>query len=142
MGNVWLCKPKELALCCNEDSTALTNCGQTLIVTDQGYEIADRLGSSNNFYLDSPGALTRAGGIFNAASSALAALVSMDDDKETHRVTATIPSPSAYPLRMEFVLANMNTEAGWTRHRPMGVWLSFRIPSDDGRRSDPFEDHS
>ncbi|KAK5972130.1 hypothetical protein GCK32_006622, partial [Trichostrongylus colubriformis] len=84
---------------------------------------SDRLGPFNNFYLNRSEALTRMGRIFNAASSALAAFVSMDDDKETHRVTATIPSLTAYPLRMEFVLANMNTEAGWSRHRPVGVWL-------------------
>ncbi|KAK6028645.1 hypothetical protein OSTOST_05270 [Ostertagia ostertagi] len=84
---------------------------------------SDRLAAFDNFCRNRHESLTRMGRIFNAASSALAAFVSMDDDKETHRVTATIPSLLAYPLRMEFILNNMNTEAGWTRHRPVGVWL-------------------
>ncbi|KAK6019513.1 hypothetical protein OSTOST_14851 [Ostertagia ostertagi] len=72
---------------------------------------------------DRQDATMRMGRIFNAASSALAAYVSMDDDKETHRVTATVPSLSAYPLRIEFLLSGMSTEAGWSRHRPVDVWI-------------------
>lgn len=59
--------------------------------------------------------------VFRAASSALASYATADDDRRIHRVTATIPNLMDYPVRLEFLLSDMTSEAGWVRHRSAGV---------------------
>ncbi|VDL84299.1 unnamed protein product, partial [Nippostrongylus brasiliensis] len=85
-------------------------------------EIQDRLSDFNNYCLHRAVATPMMGRIFNVSASALAAFASMDDDKETHRVVATVPNLNSFPLQLVFELHGMNAEAGWTRHRIVEVW--------------------
>ncbi|VDO57911.1 unnamed protein product, partial [Heligmosomoides polygyrus] len=57
--------------------------------------------------------------LFNVGCSALSAINFLNDDKRTHEVDATVPSISAYPLRLEFILDGMSSECGWTNQRPV-----------------------
>ncbi|VDK63627.1 unnamed protein product, partial [Cylicostephanus goldi] len=47
----------------------------------------------------------------------------MDDDTRTHRVTAAVPSVSSHPLQLQLTLRDMSSTEGWTKHRPVGVWI-------------------
>ncbi|CAJ0609516.1 unnamed protein product [Cylicocyclus nassatus] len=57
------------------------------------------------------------------AYAALAAYTTMYDDHKTPRVTATVPSLASYPLRLKITLADMPSGKGWTKHRPVSVWI-------------------
>ncbi|EPB73009.1 hypothetical protein ANCCEY_07900 [Ancylostoma ceylanicum] len=83
----------------------------------------DRLGQFDNYANDNPKALRRMSKIFSMACAALSAVTNMDDDRRTHRVTATIPSATAYPVRLRFTLQGMSSPSGWTVHRSVGIWM-------------------
>ncbi|VDP11257.1 unnamed protein product [Heligmosomoides polygyrus] len=83
----------------------------------------DSLRDFDSYTNDRASATATMGKIFNAASSALASYATLEDDRRTHQVTATIPSLAGYPLRLEFALDDMTSEARWARHRPVGVWI-------------------
>ncbi|KIH52158.1 hypothetical protein ANCDUO_17742 [Ancylostoma duodenale] len=85
--------------------------------------LSDRLGEFDNFANAYAQALRRMGKVFSMACAALAAYNAMDDDRRTHRVTATVPSFTAYPIRLQMTLRDMPSQSGWTRHRPVGVWI-------------------
>ncbi|WKX95541.1 hypothetical protein Q1695_012197 [Nippostrongylus brasiliensis] len=61
--------------------------------------------------------------LFNVACSALAALNTLNDDKRTHNLTATVPSLQAFPVRFDFTIPNMTSECGWTSQRPVYLWI-------------------
>ncbi|KAK6764886.1 hypothetical protein RB195_024997 [Necator americanus] len=61
--------------------------------------------------------------IFNVVCSALSAISTMHDDRQTHLVIATTPSFQIFPLRVHFVLADMTTEAECAGSRPVAMWI-------------------
>lgn len=81
----------------------------------------DRLGDFDSYESDRASATATMGKTFNAASSASASYAALEDDRRTHRVTATIASLAGFSLPLEFVLDDMTPEAGWACHRPAGV---------------------
>ncbi|CAJ0591160.1 unnamed protein product [Cylicocyclus nassatus] len=83
----------------------------------------DRTGEFNNFVNNHPQALRRMSKVFSMACAALVALQNLDDDNRTHRVTATVPSVSSHPLQLQLTLQDMSSMEGWTKHRPVGVWI-------------------
>uniref|UniRef100_A0A7I4YUF1 Secreted protein n=1 Tax=Haemonchus contortus TaxID=6289 RepID=A0A7I4YUF1_HAECO len=64
------------------------------------------------------------GTLFAAASAALAAQAVLMDDRQTHEVVAFVPSMTALPLRLQIELHNMTSESGWSRRRPVDVWIT------------------
>ncbi|VDO70588.1 unnamed protein product [Heligmosomoides polygyrus] len=89
--------------------------------------IVDRLGDFDSYIRDQRRSARLMGQLFNAAASALAAYSSREDDLSVHRVTAIIPNLDSYPLRLRFQLSDMNSEAGWTKHRHVGGWVPGTI---------------
>ncbi|VDO04881.1 unnamed protein product [Haemonchus placei] len=85
--------------------------------------IADRAASFTNYARNPAEARRRMAQLFNAACSALVAVNALDDDKTTHRLTATVPSMGAFPFRFDFVITDMSSECGWTNHRPVYLWI-------------------
>ncbi|CAJ0610543.1 unnamed protein product [Cylicocyclus nassatus] len=83
----------------------------------------DRLGKFDSFHEDPQTAKRKMSKLFNVACSALAALDSLVDDKVSHWVTATIPNLTAYPIRLDFRLENMASEAGWMSNRSISLWV-------------------
>ncbi|KAK6018817.1 hypothetical protein OSTOST_15569, partial [Ostertagia ostertagi] len=41
----------------------------------------------------------------------------------THMLTATIPDLAAFPLRLNFTIADMSSECGWVNQRPVYLWV-------------------
>uniref|UniRef100_A0A7I4Z399 Uncharacterized protein n=1 Tax=Haemonchus contortus TaxID=6289 RepID=A0A7I4Z399_HAECO len=85
--------------------------------------IADRATSFTNYPRNPAEARRRMAQLFNAACLALVAVNALDDDKSTHRLTATVPSMCAFPFRFDFVITDMSPECGWTNHRPVYLWI-------------------
>ncbi|RCN26178.1 hypothetical protein ANCCAN_28102 [Ancylostoma caninum] len=85
--------------------------------------IEDRGNSFTTYTTDPRSARKRMGQLFSAACSALAANALIGDDKNTHHVMATVPSLTAFPLRLEFRLSEMTSDSGWSVQRPVDVWV-------------------
>ncbi|XGW09755.1 hypothetical protein V3C99_011768 [Haemonchus contortus] len=84
--------------------------------------IDDRIGKFMNYSKDPHSAHTKMTQLFNVAVSFLFAIEEMNDDKSTRRVTATVLSTSAFPVRFLFKL-NPSTESGWNPHRIAFLWI-------------------
>uniref|UniRef100_A0A7I5E7P7 AAA_12 domain-containing protein n=1 Tax=Haemonchus contortus TaxID=6289 RepID=A0A7I5E7P7_HAECO len=82
----------------------------------------DRIGKFMNYSKDPHSAHTKMTQLFNVAICFFFAFEEMDDDKFTRRVTATVLSTSAFPVRFLFKL-NSNTESGWNSHRIVFLWI-------------------
>nr|CDJ91015.1 Dsec\GM13241-PA [Haemonchus contortus] len=93
------------------------------LTTSEKHWIADRAASFSNYPRNPAAARRRMAQLFNAACSALVAVNTMNDDKTTHRLTATVPNPTGFPFRFDFVISNMSSECGWTNHRPVYLWI-------------------
>ncbi|WKY05446.1 hypothetical protein Q1695_006008 [Nippostrongylus brasiliensis] len=89
---------------------------------DQAW-IQDRQGRFRNYPRNPAVARRRMAQLFNVACSALAALNTLNDDKRTHNLTATVPSLQAFPVRFDFTIPNMTSECGWTSQRPVYLWI-------------------
>ncbi|VDP34816.1 unnamed protein product [Heligmosomoides polygyrus] len=61
--------------------------------------------------------------LFNVACSTLVAMASLQDDSTLRWVTATVPSLHACPFRLDIILSNMPSEAGWRRDRLVDFWV-------------------
>ncbi|EYB98102.1 hypothetical protein Y032_0134g1856 [Ancylostoma ceylanicum] len=85
--------------------------------------LEDRAGPFLNYARDAPTARENLVRVFNVACSALAAVNSMNDDTTTHFVSATVPSLTAFPVRLHFQLPDMTSECGWSNQRPVHVWF-------------------
>ncbi|XGW16767.1 hypothetical protein V3C99_001867 [Haemonchus contortus] len=85
--------------------------------------LADRLARFHNFQRDPVGSKQRLSKICNVACSALAAVHAVGDDKQTHRVLATVLTPVWYLLRIQFTLLDMASEAGWALGRHVITWV-------------------
>ncbi|XGW33696.1 hypothetical protein V3C99_017820 [Haemonchus contortus] len=85
--------------------------------------LTDRLARFHNFQRDPVGSKKRLSKICKVACSALAAVHAVGDDKQTHRVLATILTPVWYPLRIQFTLLDMASEAGWAPGRHVITWI-------------------
>ncbi|KAK6760823.1 hypothetical protein RB195_022041 [Necator americanus] len=85
--------------------------------------LADRAGSFENYRRFPDLAKRQMAQIFKVARSALSAISTMHDDRQTHWVTATIPSFQIFPLRVHFVLTDMATEVRWAGSRPVAMWV-------------------
>ncbi|RCN27750.1 hypothetical protein ANCCAN_26514, partial [Ancylostoma caninum] len=85
--------------------------------------LEDRAGPFLNYSRDPTTARKNMARVFTVACSTLAAVNSMNDDTTTHFVTATVPSPTAFPVRLQFQLPDMTSECGWTNQRPVHVWF-------------------
>ncbi|RCN50877.1 hypothetical protein ANCCAN_03095 [Ancylostoma caninum] len=72
--------------------------------------IEDRGNSFTSYTADPRSARKRMGQLFSAACSALAANALIGDDKSTHHEMATVPSLTAFPLRLEFRLSEMTSD--------------------------------
>ncbi|VDO43941.1 unnamed protein product [Haemonchus placei] len=84
--------------------------------------IDDRIGKFMNYSKDPQLAHIKMTQLFNVAVSFLFAFEEMDDDKSTRRVTATVLSTSAFPVRFLFKL-NSSTDSGWNSHRTAFLWI-------------------
>ncbi|RCN41055.1 hypothetical protein ANCCAN_13001 [Ancylostoma caninum] len=84
----------------------------------------DRAGKFDSFCEDNAASKRKMSKLFNAACSALAAINSSEDDRHTHWVTATVRNTATYPVRLEFVLRDMPSEAGWGNQRPRVIWIA------------------
>ncbi|VDO44238.1 unnamed protein product [Heligmosomoides polygyrus] len=85
--------------------------------------LEDRLGPFRSYAQNRHATRSKMAKVFNAACSALGAINTLHDDRSTRRVTATIPSMTAHPLRLDFSLLQMSSEAGWTGQRPVHLWI-------------------
>ncbi|XGW20353.1 hypothetical protein V3C99_003843 [Haemonchus contortus] len=85
--------------------------------------LADRLARFHNFQRDPVGSKQRLSKICNVACSALAAVHAVGDDKQTRKVLASICTPVWYPLRIQFTLQDMASEAGWAPGRHVITWI-------------------
>lgn len=85
--------------------------------------IDDRGTSFASYAKDLRSARHRMGQLFSVACSALAANNLLGDDKSTHHITATVPSLTAFPFRLEFRLRDISSENGWYVQRPDDVWV-------------------
>lgn len=83
----------------------------------------DRAGPFLNYARDPPAGRENMARVFNVACSALAAVDSMNDDNSTHYVSATVPTLTAFPVRLHFELQHMTSECGWTNQRSVLVWF-------------------
>ncbi|CAJ0589338.1 unnamed protein product [Cylicocyclus nassatus] len=90
---------------------------------DDAEWFCDRTGPFNNLIDKHDQAIRRMGKVYSMACAALAAYTTMYDDHRTHRVTGTVPSLTSYPLQIEITLSDMSSETGWTKHRPVSVWI-------------------
>ncbi|VDO70259.1 unnamed protein product [Heligmosomoides polygyrus] len=117
-----LCQAVKMFLLANPDEAMQPMDVAKLLPEDEEW-IADRLGTFDNYIHDQRRSVRLMGQLFNAAASALPAYSSLEDDLSTHRVTATIPNLDSYPLRLRFQLSDMISEAGWMKHRHVGVWV-------------------
>ncbi|VDO20799.1 unnamed protein product [Haemonchus placei] len=61
--------------------------------------------------------------MFSVACAALSATNFTFDDKQTHHLSAVVPSLEAYPVRLQVRIPRMITTSGWTRRRPAQVWI-------------------
>ncbi|EYC04630.1 hypothetical protein Y032_0086g1895 [Ancylostoma ceylanicum] len=85
--------------------------------------LADRAGPFENFRRDPASAKVRMARLFSVSCAALAAINTIDDDRHSHWVTASVPTMNAYPIRFQFQLTDMISEAGWTVQRPVELWV-------------------
>ncbi|XGW33894.1 hypothetical protein V3C99_017969 [Haemonchus contortus] len=46
------------------------------------------------------------------------------DDRQAYEVVAFVPSVAALPLRLHFELQRMTSDSGWSRGRPVDVWVT------------------
>uniref|UniRef100_A0A7I4XWS9 AAA_12 domain-containing protein n=1 Tax=Haemonchus contortus TaxID=6289 RepID=A0A7I4XWS9_HAECO len=85
--------------------------------------LADRSGPFENYRRNRDESRLRMSKVFNVACSALAAISSLEDDRLSHRLTASATRPYHYPARLNFVLQNMASEAGWVPQRPVALHI-------------------
>ncbi|KHJ99081.1 hypothetical protein OESDEN_00933 [Oesophagostomum dentatum] len=83
-----------------------------------------RLGPFTNYGRDPPAARKEMARVFNASCSALAAINLLNDHRQTHAISASVPSLTAFPIRVHFDLTNMTAECGWTNLRPVHMWIA------------------
>ncbi|PIO76091.1 hypothetical protein TELCIR_01861 [Teladorsagia circumcincta] len=84
--------------------------------------IDDRIGRFSNYFKNPQQAHRKMTPLFNLGCSALLAIESMNDDKCTRRLTATVPSLTAFPVRFHFTLS-LESESGWTANRSVFLWI-------------------
>ncbi|KIH60964.1 hypothetical protein ANCDUO_08772 [Ancylostoma duodenale] len=80
-------------------------------------KVRDRVGSFDNYCAD-PSTEQQ------VACSALSAIRTIEDDRRTHWVTATVPTLTVHPLGLSFTLTDMATEAGWEPRRIVVIWVA------------------
>ncbi|VDO98698.1 unnamed protein product, partial [Heligmosomoides polygyrus] len=114
-----LCQAVKMFLPANPDEAMQPMDVAKLLPEDEEW-IVDRLGAFDNYIRDQRRSARLTGQLFNAAASALAAYSSREDDLSIHCVTAIITNLDSYPLRLRFQVFDMNSEAGWTKHRHVG----------------------
>ncbi|XGW23500.1 hypothetical protein V3C99_005606 [Haemonchus contortus] len=85
--------------------------------------LADRAGPFENYRRNRDEAKLRMTKVFNVACSALAAISSAGDDRLSHMLTASTTRPYHYPARLNFVLQDMASEAGWAPQRPVALHI-------------------
>ncbi|KAK6054487.1 hypothetical protein COOONC_08008 [Cooperia oncophora] len=85
---------------------------------------ADRLGRFDNYHADPDASKIKLAKICNAACSALAAVNSAEDDRRSHWVVARETTPTWFPMRLQFTLTDMSSEAGWTSGRHVVLWVA------------------
>uniref|UniRef100_A0A0N4X8G1 Pkinase_fungal domain-containing protein n=1 Tax=Haemonchus placei TaxID=6290 RepID=A0A0N4X8G1_HAEPC len=61
--------------------------------------------------------------LFSVACAALSATNFTFDDKQTHHLSAVVPSLEAYPVCSQVRIPRMITASGWTRRRTAQVWI-------------------
>ncbi|VDO86603.1 unnamed protein product [Heligmosomoides polygyrus] len=86
--------------------------------------LQDRALDFTNYVKDPSTAKRKMGKLFNVCCSALAATSTLHDDKTVYWITATVPSRTACPLRLDVTLADMATDGGWTLERQANFWVS------------------
>ncbi|KAK6024941.1 hypothetical protein OSTOST_09171, partial [Ostertagia ostertagi] len=84
--------------------------------------IDDRVGRFTNYFKNPRQAHHRMTKLFNVGCSALLAIEGMNDDRSTRRLTATVPSLTAFPIRFHFTL-RLDSESGWTANRSVFLWI-------------------
>nr|CDJ86557.1 unnamed protein product [Haemonchus contortus] len=84
---------------------------------------ADRLQRFDNFHRDPTGSKRKLGRISNAACAALAAINAAGDDRRTHLRDVTLVYPLWHPIRIQFTLTDMASEAGWAPGRHVVLWV-------------------
>ncbi|KAK6040602.1 hypothetical protein COOONC_21893 [Cooperia oncophora] len=84
--------------------------------------ILDRTGRFTNYSKNPRLAHVKLGPLFNVGCSALLAIEGMNDDKCTRRVTAAVPSMTAFPIRFQFDLKVL-TVYGWNANRSVLLWI-------------------
>ncbi|KAK6018934.1 hypothetical protein OSTOST_15449 [Ostertagia ostertagi] len=84
--------------------------------------IDDRIGRFTNYFKNPREAHHKMTSLFNVGCSALLAIEGMNDDQCTRRLTATVPSLTAFPIRFHFTL-HLESEVGWTANRSVFLWI-------------------
>ncbi|XGW27635.1 hypothetical protein V3C99_007883, partial [Haemonchus contortus] len=84
--------------------------------------IADRAASFTNYPRNPAESRRHMAQRFNAACSVLVTVNALNDDKTTHRLTATTPSSAAFPFRYDFIITNV-----------------FRVRMDESSTSPPMD---
>nr|CDJ80389.1 Hypothetical protein CBG01003 [Haemonchus contortus] len=84
--------------------------------------IGDRIGKFMNYSKDPQLAHIKMTQLFNVAVSFLFAFGEMYDDRSTRRVTATVLSTSAFPVRFLFK-SNSSLDFGWVSRRIVFLWV-------------------
>ncbi|VDO77872.1 unnamed protein product [Haemonchus placei] len=77
----------------------------------------------DNFHRDPTGSKRKLGRISNAACAALAAINAAGDDRRTHLREVTLVYPLWHPIRIQFTLTDMASEAGWAPGRHVVLWV-------------------
>ncbi|VDO68165.1 unnamed protein product [Heligmosomoides polygyrus] len=85
--------------------------------------LEDRLGPFGSYVQNRHAIRSKMAKVFSAACSALGAFNTLHNDRSTGRVTATIPSMTPHPLRLDFSLLQMSSEADWTGQRSVHLWV-------------------
>ncbi|KAL6730199.1 hypothetical protein Aduo_001189 [Ancylostoma duodenale] len=91
---------------------------------DDLQRLRDRAGSFNNYCVDPSTAKQWMTRVFSVSCSALSAISTMEDNRRTHWLTATVPTLTVHPLSLTFTLTDMASEAGWEPRRPVVIWVS------------------
>ncbi|RCN41386.1 hypothetical protein ANCCAN_12653 [Ancylostoma caninum] len=86
--------------------------------------LADRARPFENYRRDPEAAKVRMARVFSVFCAALSAINTIDDDRHSHWVTASVlPSMNEYPIRFDLRLTDKISEAEWTVQRPVELWV-------------------